>query len=121
MHPEKLEPLLESGHDLAVTHTERERAEGRQQQQPRLCKTSGSLTCLCRSLEAGLLAVCLSFCRDCLPYRLGSVGAFLNPALLLLTVNKRTKVKTEMAAGTRVGLLAHLGHVNFINLFPQDV
>lgn len=75
VHPEKLEPLLESGHDLAVTHRASERAERRQQQQPRLCKTSGSLTSLCRSLEAGLLAgllaVCHSFYRDCLLFRLG--------------------------------------------------
>ena len=29
-HPEKLEPLLESGHDLAVTHRERERESERE-------------------------------------------------------------------------------------------
>lgn len=34
---EKLEPLLESGHDLAVTHRERKRGERRErrQQQPK--------------------------------------------------------------------------------------
>lgn len=96
---EKPEPLLEFGHDLAVTHRERER--GQQQQQPRLCKTSGSLTSLCRRLEAGLLAVCHGVHRGrvyCTDQARCHVEPFVNPALLQLTVNTRMKVKTEMTA-----------------------